>query len=175
MNDEHELLDVVDADDLVIGAMERGEIHRKRLYHRSVHVFLIDEAGRIYLQKRSIEKAEHPGKWDSSASGHVDSGESYEEAAARELEEEIGVKASPERVLRIRGSEETGMEHSVLFQVHRNPADPDPCPNPREILEGRFYTIEEIEAGLASNPQDFSPSFMLLYRLYLERTGRGTD
>ena len=58
-DEEREILDVVDVDDVVVGAMERGEIHRRRLYHRSVHVFLIDEAGRVYLQKRSFEKSEH--------------------------------------------------------------------------------------------------------------------
>ena len=168
-DEEHEVLDVVDTDDLVVGVMERGEIHRRRLFHRSVHVFLFDEAGRIYLQKRSFEKLEHPGKWDSSASGHVESGESYQEAAGRELEEEIGVKASPEPVLSVRASEQTGMEHSMLFQVRRRTTDPDPTPNPREILEGRFFGPREIEAGIAKEPETFSPSFRLLYGLYMER------
>jgi len=174
-DDELEILDVVDADDLVVGTMERGEIHRKRLFHRSVHVFLFDEARRIYLQKRSFEKLEHPGKWDSSASGHVESGESYREAAGRELEEEIGVKASPEPVLSVRACEQTGMEHSMLFQVRRRTVDPDPNPNPREILEGRFFETREIEAGIAKEPETFSPSFRLLYSLYIERTGKGDD
>lgn len=173
-DEEIEILDVVDADDLVMmGAMERGEIHRRRLFHRSVHVLLIDEEGRIYLQRRSFEKAEHPGKWDSSASGHVESGESYQEAAGRELEEEIGVKASPEPVLWLRGSEETGMEHVMLFHVRSRQADPEPTPNPREILEGRFFQPEEIEAGISKDPDRFSPSFRLLFGLYRAETGRG--
>ena len=171
IDEELEILDVVDADDLVLGAMERGEIHRKRLFHRSVHVFLVDEAGRIYLQRRSFEKLEHPGKWDASASGHVESGESYQEAAVRELEEEIGVKASPEPLLRVRGSEATGMEHGMLFLVRASTTDPEPIPNPKEILEGRFFEIEEIEAGISKEPETFSPSFVLLYRLYRERVG----
>jgi len=171
-DDELEILDVVDAHDLVLGAMERGEIHRKRLFHRSVHVFLVDDAGRIYLQKRSFEKLEHPGKWDSSASGHVESGESYQEAAGRELEEELGVKASPEPVLSVPASEQTGMEHSMLFRVRRRTTDPGPAPNPREILEGRFFGTREIEEGISSHPEAFSPSFIVLYRLYTEQTHR---
>ena len=131
--------------------------------------------GRIYLQKRSFEKSEHPGKWDSSASGHVDSGETYQEAAARELEEEIGVKASPEPVLGVGGSEETGMEHSMLFRVRRRTTDPGPTPDPREILEGRFFGALEIEEGIAKEPETFSPAFRLLYLLYRERAGEGYD
>ena len=172
-DEEIEILDVVDADDRVVGAMERGEIHRRHLFHRSVHVFLLDEAGRIYLQRRSFAKSEHPGKWDSSASGHVASGESYQEAAGRELEEEIGVQASPEPVLRVRGSEETAMEHGMLFRVRGKRTDPGPTPNPREILEGRFFEPEEIEAGISKEPEAFSPSFRLLFHLYRKETGRG--
>ena len=165
-----EILDVVDADDLVVGAMERREIHCKGLFHRSVHVFVLDEAGRVYLQQRSLAKEEHPGKWDSSASGHVGTGESYTEAAVRELEEEIGLQASPEPLLKVPASEETGMEHSVLFQVRRRSTDPSPKPNPNEILQGRFLPTEEIEACMAAKPETFSPSFRLLFRLYMERT-----
>jgi isopentenyldiphosphate isomerase len=169
---EAEMLDVVDADDSLVGILKRGEIHRRRLFHRSVHVFLFDEAGRIYLQRRSLEKAEYPGKWDSSASGHVESGESYANAARRELEEEVGVKASPEPVLKVRGSEKTGMEHSVLFEVRSKGTGPGPNPDPAEILEGRFFGCEEVEAAVSADPEAFSPSFRLLFRLYRERRDR---
>ena len=130
-DEELKILDVVDTDDRVAGVMERGEIHRKGLFHRSVHVFVFDEAGRLYLQRRSLTKEEHPGKWDSSVSGHVGSGESYEEAAGRELEEEIRLQASPEPVFKIRACEQTGMEHSMLFRVRRRGTDPSPKPNPQ--------------------------------------------
>jgi isopentenyl-diphosphate delta-isomerase type 1 len=170
---ELEILDVVDADDRVVGAMERGEVHRKRLFHRSVHVFVFDEEGRLYLQRRSLAKEEHPGKWDSSASGHMDRGESYEAAAARELEEEIGVKASPEPVIKMRACAETGLEHSMLFRVRRKRTDPSPKPNPREVLEGRFFRAEEIEDMLSEESEAFSPSFRLLFRRYMDEIGAG--
>ena len=81
---EDELLDVVDEQDRVIGAAGRRDIHEQGLLHRAVHVFVVDQQQGIYLQKRAWHKDEHPGKWDSSASGHVDSGESYPDAARRE-------------------------------------------------------------------------------------------
>ncbi len=173
-DEDYEMLDVVDAEDIVVGTMTRGEIHAKRLFHRSVHVLLHDETGRIYLQRRSFDKSEHPGKWDASASGHVESGESYREAAGRELEEEIGVRASPERVLWVRGTRETAMEHSMLFRVRLERTDPRPEPNPGEILEGRFFEPGEIEEGLSKEPEAFSPSFQLLFHLYRQETGEGS-
>lgn len=166
-----EILDVVDADDRVVGAMERREIHRKGLFHRSVHIFVLDRAGSLYLQRRSMKKEEHPGKWDSSASGHVARGESYQEAAVRELEEEIGLRASPEPVLKIHACEETGMEHSMLFRVRPSATDSIPRPNPEEIAEGRFFSRAEIERGIAKTPETFAPSFRLLFRRYADEIG----
>jgi isopentenyl-diphosphate delta-isomerase type 1 len=174
MNSEEdlEILDVVDADDLVVGAVDRREIHREGLFHRSVHVFVLDETGRIYLQRRSWKKEEHPGKWDSSASGHVRSGESYLEAARRELEEEIGVQALPEPVVKIRACEETGREHCVLYRVQRRKSDPGPQPNPEEVIEGCFLQTEQVDHRISQKPEMFTPSFRLLFGRYLEETRR---
>ena len=85
-----ELLDVVDPADRVIDTRTRGEIHRLRLMHRSVHVLVFNTAGELLLQKRSMQKDECAGMWDSSCAGHVESGQSYDQTAPRELEEELG-------------------------------------------------------------------------------------
>ena len=63
-----ELFDVVDADDNVIGVGGRSKVHRERLFHRAVHVFVFNAKGELYLQKRSITKDTAPGKWVSSCS-----------------------------------------------------------------------------------------------------------
>ena len=76
-----EILDVVDMDDLVIGQETRKEIHYKGLIHRSVHIFVFNLGGELYLQKRAYSKDENPGLWDSSSAGHVESGESYIDCA----------------------------------------------------------------------------------------------
>ena len=85
-----ELLDVVDFEDRVTGVKMRGEVHAQGLMHRAVHVLVFNSAGQLFLQKRSMTKDESPGQWDTSAAGHVDSGETYLECAVRELAEELG-------------------------------------------------------------------------------------
>ena len=70
----HEIFDIVDVEDKVIGRASREEVHRQGFLHRSTHLLVFDDKGRVLLQKRSIEKDTFPGKWDSSVSGHVDSG-----------------------------------------------------------------------------------------------------
>jgi len=78
-----ELLDVVDDRDQVIGTLTRGEIHRRELKHRSVHVLVFDGDGSVLLQKRSMEKDECAGMWDTSCAGHVESGQDYAEMIYR--------------------------------------------------------------------------------------------
>ena len=161
-----ELLDVVDASDRVVGRADRQEVHRLGLTHRAVHVFLVDKRNRIYLQRRSWSKDQYPGTWDSSASGHVDSGESYPQAAVRELQEELGLDLALEPLLQLPASDETGREHSLLFLARARDGGPQPRPNPEEIIEGDFFAPEEIEARLLRAPQEFSPCFRLLFRSY---------
>ncbi len=83
---------VVDRDDRPIRVTSNEEVWRKGLFHRVVIVLVEHKDGRILLQKRSPKMELSPDTWDSSAAGHVDRDESYEEAALRELEEEIGLK-----------------------------------------------------------------------------------
>src|SRR5271170_3191443 len=107
-----EIFDVVDERDEVVGQAPRREVHARGLLHRAVHVLVFASDGRVFLQKRSLTKDTFPGAWDSSASGHVDSGEDYDACAVRELREELGliVPAPPRRIFRIEARAETGQE-----------------------------------------------------------------
>lgn len=87
-----ELLDIVDEQDQIIGQMERAEVHRRGMTCRNVQIFFVTPAGEIILQKRSLTKKSYPGRFTSTASGHVTSGESYLEAAVKETLEETGVQ-----------------------------------------------------------------------------------
>lgn len=87
-----ELFDLVDEDDEVIGQALRWKVHAdKSLIHRSITV-LVFINGKLLLQKRSRTKDTYPLYWTSSCSGHVASGDSYEETAKKELSEELGLK-----------------------------------------------------------------------------------
>ncbi|NBD37266.1 MAG: NUDIX domain-containing protein [Verrucomicrobia bacterium] len=156
-DDLSELLDVVDAADRVIGTAPRGEVHRRGLFHRAVHILIKRADGDLFLQKRSAAKDTHPLKWDSSASGHLDAGESYPAAAVRELEEELGlVGARPAFLDRIEASPATdnefvevyGLHHEGPFRLH-----------PGEISGGRWVAPEELSAWIERDPDAFAPGF----------------
>ncbi|MDD5351407.1 MAG: 16S rRNA (adenine(1518)-N(6)/adenine(1519)-N(6))-dimethyltransferase RsmA, partial [Chthoniobacteraceae bacterium] len=82
-----ERFDIVDDHNEVIGQASRHEVHTQKLKHRAAHIFVFNAKGDLFLQKRSRWKDANPGKWDSSAAGHVNAGCGYDETAARELQE----------------------------------------------------------------------------------------
>jgi len=86
-----ELFDVVDENDHVLYPLSRGEIHKRHLRHRAVHIFWLNQAGELCLQRQSYAKDNSPGYLSSSCAGHVDSGEKYIQAAGREFREELGI------------------------------------------------------------------------------------
>jgi isopentenyl-diphosphate delta-isomerase len=88
-----EFNDVVNDKDEVIGTASHKEIYENKLPHRIVHVLIFNSKGEMLLQKRSATKSFCPNHWCTAAGGHVQSSESYEEAAIRELEEELGISA----------------------------------------------------------------------------------
>ena len=100
----------------------RKEVHRDGDWHRVVHVWLVNPHGELLIQKRSMLKEAYPGLWDISAAGHVSWGETFLEAAQKELSEELGVSLSPEAL-------QTG--HLL---THRNSS----------ILNGGTYVNNEI-------------------------------
>lgn len=157
-----EWFDVVNERDEVIRQATRREVHTTGLWHRAVHVLAFDAAGRVFLQKRSMAKDLSPGLWDSSCSGHLDAGEEYDAAAVRELAEEIGVRVAtpPERWFRLDACPETGWEFVWVYRLqYDGPITVDPA----EIQYGEWVFPREATARVAVRPDEFCPSFKLLW------------
>jgi isopentenyl-diphosphate delta-isomerase len=163
MDEQQEILEVFDRHDRLIGQATRGAIHRYGLRHRSVHIFVFDDVGRLYLQLRREHKDRYPRHWDTSAAGHVSPGESYAAAAARELAEELRIREKVTRVIEVTACPQTGWEHVVLFQCRTLAA---PLANPEEIEKGAFFALEEIDRMLDDASLPITPAFRLLYCLW---------
>ena len=164
MQQSEEFFDVVDGRDAVVGRASRREVHARGLLHRAVHVLVFDGSGRVFLQKRSIKKDIAPGLWDSSCSGHVDSGESYDAAAVRELAEELGLKivSVPERIFRVEACPETGWEFVWVYRL----THPGPFTlHPDEIERGEWRPPDEISQLIDAHPDQYSPAFKHIWTL----------
>ena len=162
-----EMFDVVDRSDKVIGRASREEVHRKGLLHRSTHLLVFDGYGRVLLQKRSMGKDRFPGRWDSSVSGHVDSGEHYDECIVREAMEEIGIDlaGTPDRLFKINACDETDQEFTW---VYRTESEGPFYPNEDEISEIGWFTRQEASHLVETDPESVSPSFALVWSKLLE-------
>ena len=160
-----EVFDVVDEEDRVIGSETRSSVHVNNLRHRAVHMLVFNGAGEIFLQKRSQWKDRNPGLWDSSAAGHVDSGETYQQAAERELREELGIQAPLEQIGRLLCSEETGWEFIEIFRA----AHEGPFAFPAmEVETGAFFALSQVKEWVSRSPGDFSPVFLSAFALLEE-------
>jgi len=94
-----ELVDIVDEHDRVVDVATRAAMRRERLMHRAVFIAVRHPDGRLLVHRRSLEKDLWPGRWDLAVGGVVSSGEEYDDAARRELAEEVGIaNAVPEAI-----------------------------------------------------------------------------
>lgn len=157
-----EIFDVVNERDEVIEHRPRSEVHRLGLMHRAAHILVFNALGQVFLQKRSMSKDRQPGLWDSSASGHVDTGETYEACAVRELREEIGLRLAqpPQALFKLAASPETDQEH---VWVYRCSAEGPFKLHPEEIERGDWFAPEAVTRWMKERPQEFAGALLVIW------------
>lgn len=165
MSDQSEIFDVVDSQDRVIGQASRKEVHAKGLLHRSVHILVFNDSGDLYLQKRAMSKDENPGFWDTSAAGHVETGEDYLISAERELEEELGIREPLTYIGKIPARPETFGEH---VKVYRCTTRQTIQINRDEIDEGRYWSLDSLGTSLQNEPDRFTSTLKLIFHNHLK-------
>lgn len=164
MNDE--MLEIVNDKGEVLGIELRSKIHgNPSLIHKVVHVLVINKKGEVLLQKRSMNKDVAPGRWDTSAGGHVSPGEDSTTAALRELEEELGFSEGLEYLYSYTHSNPYETELVYTFSCIRENGF---MFNKEEIDEIRFFGIEEIKEIMYKGI--LSDNFEHEIKTYLSRT-----
>jgi len=158
----NEYFDIIDRSGNIIGKATREECHGNRdLAHRTVHVLVFNSAGELYLQKRSMSKDIQPGKWDTSVGGHLDLGETVQQAVYREMKEELSIDAPVKYIYNywMCNEVETEYVHTYICVY-----DGDIIFNLNEIDDGRFWRREEIEKSIGTGV--FTPNFEQEYQEY---------
>ena len=165
---EDMMIDRVDDDDVVIGPINRQNIFREQANFRSVHIFVVNSKGEILLQKIAAEKERYPGFWGSSAAGYIFSDESYDQAAIRKLEQELGVKeGSPTLVLKTSMQDENTRKFISLYRLeYEGPFYPDS----QQVDEVRFASVDEINTMIAGGQEKFTPTFLHIFSEYKSAT-----
>jgi isopentenyl-diphosphate Delta-isomerase len=153
--------------DEAIGVMEKMEAHRQGVLHRAFSVFLFDQEGRMLLQQRSAQKYHGALLWSNTCCSHPYPGEAVERAAERRLQEELGFAAPLEKIFTFtyKAAVENNLtEHEfdhVFAGVYQGPINP----NPGEVADYAYRTMESIHEQLTKDPGSFTAWFRIAFPL----------
>lgn len=161
MNDE--ILDIVDENDNVVSQASKEEVYEKKHPHRIIHIFIFNDHGEMALQLRSKEKSYLPHHWSTAVGGHVQAGESYEDAALREFEEELGVKTPITLIFSDIYKDNRGYTKFLsTFRANYNgPFEVEP----KEVEKVQFFKENEIREMIKNNER-FHPELLFLLKKY---------
>ena len=140
-----EIVMVVDDENQPVAELPRHRVRSENLRHRTTYIFVFDRRGRVLVQLRTTIKDMYPGYYDLAAGGVVAAGESYEENAKREAEEELGIRDTDlEPKLDFYYEDEGNRCFGRVFTcVHEGPF----TLQAEEVESVAFHTVEEIAAG----------------------------
>jgi 8-oxo-dGTP pyrophosphatase MutT (NUDIX family) len=160
----NELVIIVDKKNNEVGVVPRREMRSARLRHRATYILVFNIKGELFLQKRTQTKDVFPGYYDVAAGGVVLAGESYEEGAVRELEEELGIRETPLTSLFDFYYED---EYIRLWgRAFSCEYDGELVLQEEEVERGEFTTVDAVFRLAETEP--FTPDCLYVLQRYLE-------
>lgn len=161
MSDEDEFVDYYDESGVIIGYCARQEADDRNLIYPNVIVFVFTPDGRVWIQKRSLSKRHFPGLWDTSACGALAHEEDPAAAAARELQEEMGIKADMhfvEKFLNRFPSDDKQTTYARMSHIFIGISGETPTGND-EVEAVAAFEVDELLQEIQQHPENFVPSF----------------
>src|SRR5215470_9369608 len=160
-----ELVDVVDADDRVIGRATRADIRARKLRHRATYILVFKAHGQLFVHRRSAAKDIYPSYYDVAVGGVVGAGETYDDGARRELAEELGITAVPVRPILKFQYEDDG--NLVNGRVYSCSYDGPLRLQAEEIVDGEWLDLDVVFERARHQP--FCPDGIEALLRYLDR------
>jgi isopentenyldiphosphate isomerase len=159
---------VVDENDKVIGEEDKKTIREKGLICRIVRILVLDSDGNLFLQKRGPLKETWPNCWDQSVGGHVETGESYYQAAVRETKEElriVGVKLKEIEKFYLETPFD-GFQIRQFNMLYTTVFDGEIKVNDKEISAGEWFEKDYLENWIKDSPEEFVPACIETIKRY---------
>jgi isopentenyl-diphosphate delta-isomerase len=165
---------LVNEEDVPQGIMEKMEAHRKALLHRAFSVFIFNSKGEMLLQRRAPGKYHSPGLWTNACCSHPRPGEDTMAAASRRLEEELGFTTGLEKLFDFtyRSEFDNGLTEFEFDHVFVGHYDREIRPNPSEVSDYCYQSLDKIKEGLEARPDRFTSWFHLAFPLVAERMSK---
>ena len=156
---DSEMVILVDRDDRETGVAPKLQAHRDAQLHRAFSVFVFNRRGEALLQRRARDKYHSGGLWSNTCCGHPRPGEETAAAARRRLREEMRVDCELQHVASIyyRLEVSNGLREHELDHVFAGQFEGAAQPDPREIEDVRWMSVESLRAALQANPDAYTP------------------
>jgi isopentenyldiphosphate isomerase len=160
-----EQFDLVNENDNVIGTTDKPTAHTYKQLHRVVAVYVFNDAGELYVQ---VHKSSG-GLYDHSVGGHVSKGEDYQTAAAREADEELGIKQPLTQLSTFYSDEGVYLHMFGLFECM---ADKNWKFAPNDEVEEIIpMKLEDIKKLMETHPEKFVGGFINTMKEYTRIKG----
>jgi len=148
----------VDENDNVIGKEEKIKIHREGKLHRAFSIFVFNSKGELLLQRRAGSKYHSGGLWTNTCCSHQRAEETLEKAIHRRLKEEMGFDCELKEAFTFtyRVKFDNGLFENEYDHVFFGKFDGKPEPNPKEVDEWKWVSLEELRKDIQKNPDDYT-------------------
>mgnify|MGYP006448199977 FL=1 len=162
---------LVNEKDQVLGEMEKIEAHEKGLLHRAFSVFIYNDKNELLLQRRALSKYHTPGLWTNTCCSHQRENETNIEAGERRLQEEMGFTTDLENQFSFiyKAPFSNGMTEHEYDHILKGVFNGTPLPNPNEVAEWKWVTLDHVEKDISENPDNYTAWFKILLEKYLEK------
>lgn len=156
---------LVDEKDRPIGLMEKMEAHIEPHLHRAFSIFIFNSKGEMLLQQRALTKYHSPGLWTNTCCSHPRDGETLEEATARRLWEEMGMKCDIHEIYSFiyKAPVGQGLTEHELDHVWIGKSDTTPNINPAEVASWRYSSLNDLTRDLQSHPERYTEWFKITF------------
>jgi isopentenyl-diphosphate delta-isomerase len=166
------VVDIVDAQNRPVGTVKRRDIFKTPGGFRTVHAFIFSSQGELLLQQQARTRERAPLSWGSSVAAYLFAGESYEQAAARRIEQELGVRLANLKLVGVVKVDDLG--HDKFVGLVECQSDGPFQPDSKHIERLQFTPRGKIDQSRRKGEVTFTPTFLLLWRLYRRSSGQSS-
>lgn len=150
---------LVDQNNQEVGEMEKRQCHLKGKKHQAFSVWVFNKKGQTLIQKRSNKKMLWPGFWSNSCCSHPTKGEKVVDAAQRRLKTELGFSTNLKKIYKFeykKRFKNIGTEHELCW-VLAGRYDGVVKPDPKEVKDYRWISLEKLKNEAKKHPKRFTP------------------
>ncbi|MEG0188808.1 isopentenyl-diphosphate Delta-isomerase [Algoriella sp.] len=164
-----EFVVLVDQDDQKLGLMEKQQAHVAGLLHRAFSVFVFNSNGELMIQQRAASKYHSPTLWTNTCCSHPRDNETYEQAAHRRLQEEMGFDCDLEFKFSFiyKAHLDNNLTEHELDHVFIGTFDEEPQLNPDEVMAYRWVDLMDLKKDIEKNPQNYTAWFKIIFENYV--------